>query len=127
MHHVGLEQPGAEAEENRDRDVLHEIAGTPVDLTAVTALVERAQRDADQRYRRGEPSPTGLSAHRPIMQDQHDAGEPEQQSAPLQRRDAFAEPAASQASRSGSAADPESSAESPAGIECAIAIAVPPR
>ena len=44
MHHIGLEQPCAEAKENRHRDVLHEIGGAPVDRTAVAALVERAER-----------------------------------------------------------------------------------
>ena len=75
---------------------------------AKAPLIERAERDADQRHGGGEPAPAGLPAHRPIMQDQHHAGEPEQQPAPLQRRDALAEPAVGDASRSGSAAGPES-------------------
>ena len=81
------------AEEDRNRDVLHEIAGTPVDRVAIAPLVQRAQRNADQRHAGGKPAPARIAAHRPIVQDQHDAGEPEQQSGPLHRRDPLAEPA----------------------------------
>ena len=83
VHHVVLEQPRTDAEEDRDRDVLHEIAGAPIDVVAVAPLVERAEGDADQRDAGREPAPARLAAHRPVMQDQHDAAEPEQQARPI--------------------------------------------
>ncbi len=93
MHHIVLEQQRTDAEEDRDRDVLHQIAGAPIDLVAVAALVERAQGDANQRDRGREPAPARLAAHRPVVQDQQNAAEAERKAGPLQRRDALAEPA----------------------------------
>ena len=93
VHHALLEQESADRKEHGHRDILHEVAAAPVDTAAIAPLVERAERDADQRYRRRKPAPAGLPAHRPVVQDQRNAGKPDQQPAPLHRGHAFAQPA----------------------------------
>jgi hypothetical protein len=93
VHHARFEQERADRKEHGHRDILHEVAAAPVDAAAIAPLIERAERDADQRYRRRNPAPAGLPAHRPVVQDQRNAGKPDQQPAPLHRGHALAEPA----------------------------------
>ena len=95
VHDAILEQERADGEEHGDRDVLHEIAAAPVDVSAEAALVQRAKRDAEQRDGGCSPAPSRLPAHRPVMKDQGHADEPEQKPAPLQRCHALAKPAIS--------------------------------
>ena len=93
VHHARFEQESADRKEHRHRDILHEVAAAPVDAAAIAPLVERAERDADQRYRRRNPAPAGLPAHRPVVQDQRNACKPDQQPAPLHRGHALTQPA----------------------------------
>ena len=62
-------------------------------MVAIAALVQRAERDADQRDHRGEPAKPGFASHGAVVQDHHDAAEAEHEAAPLHRRHPFAEPA----------------------------------
>ncbi|KAH2775699.1 hypothetical protein KXW38_001308, partial [Aspergillus fumigatus] len=93
VHRPVLEQERADREERGHRGVLHEIAAAPVDRAAIAALIERAERDADQRDHRGEPAQARLPRHRTVVQDHQHPAEVEHQAAPLQRRHLFAEPA----------------------------------
>ena len=51
VDHARLEGEGGKAEQRQRADILHQVAGAPVDAAAIALLVERAERDADAARR----------------------------------------------------------------------------
>jgi hypothetical protein len=71
--------------------VLDEIAGTPVDVAAIALLVQRAERNADQRQEACNPAKDGARQHDvAVVQDKQDPDQPQRKSYPLQPRDFLA-------------------------------------
>ncbi len=57
-------------------------------------MIKRPCGDADQRYDRRDPAPPGLPGYVPIVENERDAREPQQQAGPLQRRHPLTQKAA---------------------------------
>ncbi len=95
MDDACLEGEGRGREQAGGADILHRVAGAPVDAAAIALLIQRTEGNTEQRDEARRPAQRRARSHDAVIVQHHQhADETERQTQPLQRRHALAQEAA---------------------------------